>query len=790
MEITPAGGGKLMAGMSSETAGIANYTSKVDMRRYLDRECRAEGHIGYQPNQIYSRAAQSIPPNSGGPISLISEVELGDGRVILIAGNQTTLWRAFGTEALAYFDAENSSTEFDAEAGQTYYDETAKGWIQIGSGFSPLGKRWEAVRVGDFVVLNNGYDLPMTYRLDQYSVYPIYELREQQVASVATIGAMNDILICMGLKQIFDTDFTALMQPIAATVAAAQDATGLVTPLAATLFPSIPAAQLPGMTLFWASEQRLIKSVDANGFIHVNNDQLCSGTVTLENPAAYAAWTGRTDNFLWRVLPSMPSLPRRFGSIVTASMFSGGRVVEFDYPVRSFSDLFYSTVADSIDATGFPEIFVPGAALNGGNLISQMQWIPYGSARSMQLQDTCETTVGIGDSAGDTVGIPIEAADAQDSFAGEFVDLVDDGSAILCGVFLNNSYLIFKEPSPHPAVFIGTYDGVTPFQFQKVALPNTAQAPHYKNVIIAEGGGFYGSHVIYAGRNAFYKFDLFQMTPTEIPALTACQTLFFDKADRDLAFVAENPLTRELVFCYGDGSGALCYDYAQGTCRTTTAAITAAGKSRHPVTGADWFVLGMSDGSVKRYGLLDQKPRQSGVIVASTALGKAIATASFFTPDDVGTTLLFADGNLAAVDSYINPVAVGIIGLTGPVASQTFTILPGIWHRDGTMYNSILEAGMDKFGAGQMDKILMEYSLIASSESPDAAVQIDFRGGNNPKTGVNQQTAIIQQPTMWNKLQPTVMAYYISDRATVSGIGPFEITGRTFLVRPINSHGY
>jgi len=785
--LKPGQGGKLMAGLSSETAGAPNYVRKEEIRRYLDREMRAEGHVAYQPNTFYDRLAQSIPISGGGPITLVSEVELGDGRVTLIAGNQTTLWRFFGLEDIAYFDIESGQAYFDTESGATYFDEAAKGWIQIGSGFSTAGARWEIVRIGDFVVLNNEVDLPITYRLDEYSVKPIYELREQQVASVKTICSMNDVLVCLGISQIGDDDFKGLMAAIPASLSASQDVSGKVSPAATTLFPTMQAVSLVGMSLFWSTgEQREIIGVDSNGFLLVNNTVPVSGVCSVENPAAYTMWAGKVQRYGWRVFPSMPSQPRRFGAIVTASMQAGSPVVAFDYPVRSLSDLFYTAARFGLSAVALPSIFLPQAAINAGNLISQVQWISRGSAMSMTMAEICQNTI---------TSLPIEAADSQVSYAGIYSDLTDDGSAILRGMQLRDQLVIYKEPSPTPAVFIGTYTGAAaaPFTFQRVTLPNTAQALHYKNVIAPEGGGYYGSHHIYAGRNAFYKFDLFQLTPTEIPALTACQSLFFDNADRGTAFVSENHLTREIYFGYGIAGGALCYDYAQQTVRTTSAMLTAAAKVRHPKNGSDWYVMGMVDGSLKRYGLLDCKPRSSGAITGTTSGTATVtlaATTAFFSPDDVGTTVLFSGGSVAAIDAYISATSVSIIGLTAPVIAQQFTILPGIWHRDGLQYNSVIESGLDDFGAGNSEKSWNEYSLGASSKCPNAIVSIDFRGGSNPGTGADLQSGAIIAPQQFNNLRPTVISYYLGDRVTVTGFGPFEITSRMFNIQPINSHGF
>lgn len=877
-----------MTGLSSESAGATNYVRKEEFRRYLDREIRAEGYDSYRPNPSYpgtvqqSKDAQSIPTGSSGPITLISEVELANGRVALIAGNQTTLWRYYGLEDPKYYAIESNSTYYEVgdgnititEAGETaanqvysywqtsgnttywktvsgdylilktrigttsnylysirrvagnvslyisgptnvnvsigsvvfhstgygaepapqisenttYYEEDYKGWIQIGSGFSTQGSRWESVRVGDYIVLNNGYDLPVTYRLDEQSVKPIYELREQQVASVGTIGALDDILICMDIRQINTDSFNAIMQDIPADTDAEQQSYGKIWPSLSQLFPSV--SNPVGLSIYWASgEQRTVKYVDS-GYMYVDNDQTVPlGPCSIENPLAYAAYTGNADRYGWRVFPSMPSQPRRFGAVAIGSMTAGENVVKFKYPVRSISELFYTATKTAFNGDSLPSMYLTQAGLNGGNLISNIQWIPSGSAKSMQIVDFCQNT---------TVELPIVASDAQASFAGIYQDLIDDGSSILRGMQLRDAFIIYKSPSPTPSIFIGTYTGSTtaPFTFQRFQLPNVGQALHYKNVLIQGGSGFYASHHIYAGRNAFYKIDLYQQTPTELAELTPCQAVFFDQADTNNAFVAENHLTREIWFCYGDG-GALCLDYALGTSRTTDIGITAAAKARHPVNGSDWFIMSMLDsqsrGVIKRFGVLDQRPRISGTVKASSSAypqGVITSTSAFFTTDDIGTTIVFDDGNSCAIDSYVSSTQVNVILLTGKVTAQKFKVLPSIWHHDGTVYNSVIESGVDDFGAGNSEKSWNEYSLVASSMSPTATVGVVFRGGSNPGVAVDLQSGTITKPQRFNNLRPTVVNYYLGDRVTVTGPGPFEITSREFRFNIINSHGF
>ena len=83
-----------------------------------------------------------------------------------------------------------------------YVDENPGYWIVIGSGYSTAGKRWETVSINGYMVFNNGVDLLCTYRVEEMSVVPIYELREQGVAAVGTISEINGILMCGDITEI------------------------------------------------------------------------------------------------------------------------------------------------------------------------------------------------------------------------------------------------------------------------------------------------------------------------------------------------------------------------------------------------------------------------------------------------------------------------------------------------------------------------------------------------------------------------------------------------------------
>ncbi len=909
IEVKP---GRLMSGLSADSAGVGNYVVKQDFRRVLERDIRAEGYEWFRPNTAFDKLLQSIPTGSDDPISLICETSIGNGRIAIVAGNKTTLWRYVGLEDADYYDTEGGQTYFDGD----YFVSGLAGWQVIGSGFSTSGNRWEFVAVGDYLVLNNGANLPMTYNLQDEAVKPIYELREQGIACVGTIAAQNGCLCCMDISQINDDALLTIMKPVQAPVNAEQDSTGKITPEAFALFPTLAPESLIGLTLFWAdgSSSKII-SLDGQGFLHVeavipvvdaagvfpfsgvqsltvesasnpvaegwgpqpyygtyilsgsiyygpngwtisqgptpepwnesaawllnnvalgqsalNSSPVLDGTwtrwfnganplgafggpwiqvtsasvnawvptyaapvissqpVSVENVLAYAVFSDQNSiqRYGYRFFPSMPSQPRRFGATIPVGFSTGANLGTLLFPVRSIPELV---------STGQQASYViTGIALNGGNLTANVISTSPGITKTVFLDEAAATEQDLGDTIAESNAF-IEAADAAASFAGIFEDLSDDdGSRIIKALTLQGQLVIYKET---PVLFLATYTGDlnAPFQFQRVPMQAEAAALCFRNTLIAGGGGFYGSYHLYAGKNAFYKFDLFTQTPVEVPVLQACQSIFFENSnDIENSFAADNPLTREIFFVFPNSNSddiALCYDYAYQTARTTTASMTAAGKVRHPDTRKYWFVLGNESGELKRYGLFAGPLQISGSVKASLAAGVVTSTAAFFTPDHCGKTIIFADGVKVAVSEYVSPTQVEVYGGTGlSVTGQTFTMNPGIWHRDGEAYDSVLQTGQDGFGSPHSEKLLNEYVLSLSSKSMSTPVALTFLGGPNAEAEDLQSTTIVA-PTTQNLVKPTVMQYYLGLRLGVGGKNnPIEITGHLFNVVAVNSHSF
>lgn len=807
VEIKPAQGGRLMGGLSAESAGLQNYSTKREWRRYMERELRAEGYEGLVLDQSVTHSIQITPQGSSGPITMIASARRGDGKRVIVAGNPSTLWAYTATEDSHYVLDVDGTADYFLNDGGAYVDQTQYGWIVIASGLSANGNRWEAVQVGDYVCLNNGVDLPLTYRPGDMRAYPIYELREQQIANVLTIANHNGNLLVSNLNVINTSPFLALMSATVSAVPASMNASGVVSVVSGTLFPGTTVTV--GLTMFWATGEAATITSVAGGVITTDGVQAVPlGSVSLENPAQYAAFTDTTkmQRFPWRVLPSYPGEPRRFGATVPVSAAAGDFRLMFQYPIRSLPDLLWHDIAGGFSVSsniGGPlDVVVLFAGLAGATQTTSIIGARNNITMSALIFNAVQSPVSF---SGDSVS-SMEAADAANSYAGTYADLVDDGGAIIKALQLRDQIVIYKET---PVIFLGTFTGdlTTPYQWQRVSLANESQSLSYRNVVLASGGGFYGSCHIYAGRDAFYKFDLFMQTPTEIPELQAAYDMFFSAAvsDKENAYAAENPLTKEWVFGWsgigtnGTPDRALCYGYESKTARTTSAPMSAASRIQHPNPARkDWiFVFGSDAGTVQRYGMWDAPVEQPTGVTVEIVGSTATASTAYFTPDHVGKSILIPTGDILAITGYTSSTVVTVLGATDDTSVEVnFVILPATWHRNGASYDSVLETGLGDLGAADSEKLVNRYVPIASSRLQwqhvklppfPTTLDIDFKAATNPTDNPTFiQSLSCTQPH--NLTQPTFLGYYVGGRITITGINnPFALASQIWQYQPIGS---
>lgn len=175
-----------------------------------------------------SPSTGTVVVKSDEPINLVHLARRPNGKTAVIVGTPTRLFRYYALENGDYV----STDPDDYPAGETalywsidpsvyppgedpaYVDNNPGDWLQIGHGFSPEGQRWEAVNINGWAVFNNGVDLPVTYRVEDIAVVPIYEMREQGIASVGTIAELSGILMVADISEIFEDKLVELFDMV------------------------------------------------------------------------------------------------------------------------------------------------------------------------------------------------------------------------------------------------------------------------------------------------------------------------------------------------------------------------------------------------------------------------------------------------------------------------------------------------------------------------------------------------------------------------------------------------
>jgi hypothetical protein len=807
-----------------------------------------------------------------------------------------------------------------------YFAANPGEWIVIGSGFSPEGKRWQVEDLNGYVVLNNGVDLPMTYRVEDTQVQPMYELRELGIASVGVILVVDTYLLCMDLRLIRDEDFDELMGLVnsgdtvgtqvggvtgapaivlgtmaagsqvvtasanifeagmvgktvrfrngfSAVVAEFYDAknvrldtaaesningvglivtrpiltgyvgsvygdgtleaqwlptaplnnSGLFTadmageyyalfkngwasgidtvtdlktllldkapdaPLINEPFTLVPSEYLlelsggtftftdsmAGCTLFYGSRQReIVAIVDATHAL-MSSDYPLAGQLFMSNPDAYAPYTGPTDGIGFRIWPSMPSQPRRYGAIGECSAKANDWAVRLKTPMQSL-------------ARG-DEITITGAGEGGGNLTSTIRFI---SGTTIFLTDIARTTIKeilplkvstlthaadvatlttldnhgaetgqtiqiagakpagynglftatvtgpktltyemLADPAADATGDDIElsAAGAQlqrtdAANAPQYEDIQDDGSAIIQGSRLGKVGVLNRETSIWMAIPTGRTDA--PFAYDLVyggsQGDDRSGCLAFPNAVASVNDEF----LVWLGANDVFRFDLVSRKPQVFGPLHVCRKLFFGSAATGVdVFAAENRLTREAWFCLPGAKTDRCvrYDSLMGTVSTSPMRVTAAATVSRPVTddvpnGGAMFVMAADVGTQARaltaYGLVNAETVQSSDLDVTGAQAGTTVTASddIFLPEHLGRTIVFDSGEACVITDYLSSETVTVQPKQA-VASGSFQIVPRMWHRFGRDYGSELASGWADFGSASLEKTMNSYAV-------------------------------------------------------------------------------
>ena len=582
LRVRPSLGGKLMASESSDSVGAQNFVVNRDWRRVRDRYVRAEGYEYFWPNVTLPLGSQPFPnaPSTTEPITLLVQAIEPNGKLAVVAGTPTKLYRYYALDNGAYAAGEGTPAAYDAPTGPDtpYFDNNPGVWLLIGSGFSPMAQRWECGNINGYLVLNNGVDLPMTYRVQDDRVYPIWEMRESGIASVGNITVFNTVLFCADVSQISATALTSIMTPVSSgTVTAGQVGSyfsppGVYAQLVANVVYATGAAPFTGDMVGWTiqfgnGQSRTITVYSTPSQVFVNGDGISAPpvgfalvqpgmtdfTVTASADFFDPGMVGRemfwadgtTRTIVTYLSPTQVITDSNLG--ITASVFSLNNPAAYaPYTDQNNIDRFQYRIANSAQdnprrwnasapcsisqgstslvldypaksfATG-QQVLVLGAGVLGGNLLANILNIaPDGM--HITLDTPAQTTV---------TGALVEQADAQGSLVG-YTDLQDDGSGIVAMLPLDGYLVVYKTT----AIFIGQWSGANGDALSFGSLPpyhgdKTLFYRYTLSTVNIEGRQYH----IYAGRGSFYRLDVVLQKPAEITLLEECKSLFFDNVD-------------------------------------------------------------------------------------------------------------------------------------------------------------------------------------------------------------------------------------------------------------------
>jgi hypothetical protein len=553
-------------------------------------------------------------------------------------------------------------------ANAPYFIEDTGTWRVIGEGFSTKGHRWEVKQVGDYVVFNNGKDLPVTYQIDDDEVTPIYELREQGVAYVGTIGVVNDILLCGDVAQILEAKLPEVCgHTDSGLITASQTGSKFSGSITVARVGVTNDVQTTGAVAFFEAGWVGRTIQFANGFTTTITAFVSNSRVTLADAPSSV---GAEPHVFWVVDLTNDYLVNCSAGFFTAGMigqslywddtgvsrkimqFNSTTQVKVDNHLPVPSGLFqlenstaYGRYEESANVVRNQLKYIwgiPGDPRRWGAVFSGA--ISVGSTRleltypsrsltiGMRVTITGAgvsggnhdseilyiganlTTITLKEPASTTVtGADVQASDTLGSIIGED-ELPTDSSGILRIEELGGALAIYKGES----IIFGRYtaDPEAPWAVGGPGgVVRTTLTPFYRWTLVGVTVNGQDMHV-YAGRNGFYSVTLATRKPREIPVLQACKDMFFGEAklsDTELIFSAENVLTKEICFFWPgqQQDHGLCWDYEYNTVSTTAQGATSACSIKKPMQEAtlgvaeDWFVMGDDHGRVLRYGKAD-----------------------------------------------------------------------------------------------------------------------------------------------------------------------------------------
>lgn len=652
-------GGRLITSHSLENIGGSNWSRKLNMRRVTrDSEGRTEGWGKFLgATQYVFDGTESV--------LVLAELVRPNGDRVIVGASRTKIKK---------------------------YDTVSATWTSINGAltFSSLGKRWQSCTINGYLCLNNGVDLPVSYRVEDAAVTPIYEMRQVGYARVGRICEYNGFLMIADLSKIKSFQLDAWMNGYGSftttTTTAKAASWSVVLGDHRTLFNVTTGASAITVTLpTLTANQRMyfkVAKVDAGAGTVITSPAIADEAVVLTaiNDMALISWDGTrwvAKVFAGGVVPATDPYGTPPTTIVERFPWAVANS-EFGEPTH-WAPAFSALMAAASTVINLP--FVPSTWVAGVTRVGVINGGPAGATLGGQTgyeDGILITAIGAFDPATGTVPITLEITTQTgltyprtvsvtrwgdiSTIVAEY-RLVGDSSEIMGMQPLGETLVLYRTTS----IWCGRYSGRTdkpfiwtpryPGKKQSLNLPLWGDA-------IADVNSEFHLYPGVGGR--FYKFDAVSW-PEIHPVADDSRELFFTGVlNTDEVFVCANPYTKSFWFC--SPLRVYVYDFEFHSVSEMDAVIGAGAFVWKPGGTDRWFIM---------------------------AIGRFVYLYALVTN---GTT---------NIRSYL---------------------------RDAAVPTAILRSGFIDAKMITDEKMLLNYTPVLSSSSGDAAITVQLYGAHNPST--------------------------------------------------------
>lgn len=610
------------------------------------------------------------------------------------------------------------------------FDPATNQWATIGSGYDPSA-RWQAELINGYLCLNNTVDLPCYYQIGNATVLPLYEIREVGIASVGRISEFNGFLFLGDVTEVIDDQLATFMQGysnFAAGSAINPTVSFTVTPtqwINTTAFYCYPTADIVA-TLPAAVPPT--PSSPASNFIFLAKALGGPHTITVSpaigNEPIVLKNTGDTalifsDGFTY----SAKFFP---AGVVPATTPYG--IVPADIIQEHPDEQAWGTIGDPTNWAVTLSVYLPGASATITLPFVPADWA-VGTLLAVDGGGAGGGTLG-GDSNYPN-GVPITAiagnqitlAETTDTgitypTTAEVLRFADVGG--YAGNYSYGDGLRIKSLKKLQGNLVACRDGSLDIvRF----LADTTAPFSFRNKYKGENVPGWGDCVVSVNgdfllyptiKRNFYGFDGLS-DPLVNTVCDDSKDLFFGPLTAEFQpWAIENPLASEAWFMR-DG-GVMAYDYQYGTVSEIDHQIDAACFCQRPNSTDKWFVLG-----------IDQN-MGSNVYTYGLTPNAAAPISTFFRD----------------------------------------TVNPGATLKSGLMWMS------DPFN----EKILVSYTPVLGSPSPDCEVTIDLYTTYNPSAEpvqIMNPSQILPDPAGNNFFTCEYQAIYFQDKITITDARDIDI---------------